>query len=137
MKSLKAALWVAAIGCLSSVPFIILPWSVVERIALWFGIGAIPNDLLIIYLLRVSCGVYGMIGVYFIILAKNPLGYGPMLDLGAYGLIIFGLLSLFVGWRLEMPLKIFSGDALSGLILGIIIIALSSKAKRTLNPNVS
>ena len=45
MKSLKAALWVAAIGCLTAVPFIALPWSVVDKIALLFGIELIPNDL--------------------------------------------------------------------------------------------
>ncbi len=132
MKSLKVALWVAAIGCLIAVPFIVLPWSVVDKIALLFGIEQIPNDPLVMYILRVSCGVYGLIGVYFIILARNPLGCGPMLDLGAYGLTIFGLLSLITGLSLEISPKVFTGDSLSGLILGIIIIVLSSKAKRTL-----
>ena len=132
MKSLKLALWVAAIGCLTAVPFIVLPWSVVDKIALLFGIERIPNDLLVMYILRVSCGVYGLIGIYFIILARNPLGCGPMLDLGAYGLTIFGLLSLITGLSLEISPIIFAGDSLSGLILGIVIIVLSSKAKKTL-----
>jgi hypothetical protein len=74
MKSLKVALWVAAKGCLAAVPFIVLPWSVVDKIALLFGIEPIPNDPLIMYILRVSCAVYGMIGVYFIIIARDPLG---------------------------------------------------------------
>ncbi len=132
MKSLKVALWVTALGCLTAVPFIVLPWSVVDKIALLFGIELIPNDPLVIYILRVSCGVYGLIGVFFIILARNPLGCSPMLDLGAYGLTIFGLLSLITGLSLEISPKVFTGDSLSGLILGIVIIVLSSKAKRTL-----
>ena len=130
MKSLKVALWVTAIGCLTAVPFIVLPWAVVENFILRFGIEPIPNDPLVMYLLRVSCGVYGLIGVYFIMLARNPLNYGPMLNLGAYGLIIFGLLSLLVGVSLEISPKVYAGDFLSGLILGIVIIILSSKAKR-------
>lgn len=132
MKSLKVVLWVAAIGCLTAVPFIVLPWSVVDKIVLLFGIEPIPNDPLVMYILRVSCGVYGLIGVYFIILARNPLGCGPMLDLGAYGLTIFGLSSLIIGLSLEISPRVFTGDSLSGLILGIVIIVLSSKAKRTL-----
>lgn len=132
MKSLKVALWVAAIGCLTAVPFIVLPWHVLNKIVLWFGFEPIPNDQLVMYILRVSCGIYGLIGVYFIILARNPLGCGPMLDLGAYGLAIFGLLSLVIGLSLEISPRVFAGDALSGLILGIVIIVLSSKAKRTL-----
>jgi hypothetical protein len=132
MKSLKVALWVAAIGCLTAVPFIALPWHILDRIILFFGLEPIPNDQLIMYIFRVSCGIYGLIGVYFIILARNPLGCGPMLDLGAYGLAIFGLLSLVIGLSLKISPIVFAGDAVSGLILGIVIIVLSFKAKRAL-----
>jgi hypothetical protein len=55
-----------------------------------------------------------------------------MLDFGGYGLTIFGLLSLITGLSLEVSPRVFAGDSLSGLILGIVIIVLSSKAKRTL-----
>ena len=115
MKSLKVAIWVSAIGCLTAVPFIVLPWSAIDMIAILFGIDLFPNDPLVMYILRVSCGVYGLIGVYFIILAKNPLGCGPMLDLGAYGLTIFGLLSLITGLSLKILPRVFIGDSLSGL----------------------
>lgn len=130
MKSLKVTLWITAIGCLVAVPFIVLPWSVLEKIVLWFGIGSISNDPFVMYLLRVSCGVYGLIGVYFIILAKNPLNYGPMLNIGAYGLVLFGLLSLIMGVGLGISPKAYTGDFLSGLVLGVSIIVFSSKAKR-------
>jgi hypothetical protein len=133
MKSLKIALWVVAIGCLISVPFIVLPWSLIERIILWFGVDPMPNAPLAVYLFRVVCGVFGLIGIYFVILARNPLRYGPMLDLAAFGLILFGLLSLFVGVSLQMSPKVYIGDALSGLILGIAITLLSFKAKKTLS----
>jgi hypothetical protein len=132
MKSLKVALWVAAFGCLTAVPFIFLPWGAVESIISWFGIEPMPNVPIVIYIFRVVCGVIGLIGVYFIILARNPLNYGPMLDLGAYGLILFGLLALILGLKIGMPPIAYIGDALSGLILGIIIAIFSSKAKREL-----
>ena len=86
--------------------------------------------ILMMYLFRVSFGIYGLIGIFFILLARNPLTYGPMLDLAAYGLVVFGLLSLIVGLSLGMPWKVFIGDALSGLILGGIVIALASRAKK-------
>jgi len=85
------------------------------------------------YLFRVSCGVYGLIGIFFIMLAKDPLNYGPMLYVGAYGLIIFGLLSLIVGGNLEITPKVYTGDFLTGSIFGVAIIVLSSKAKKALN----
>lgn len=133
MKSLKITLWIAAIGCLVSIPFIALPWSVLEKIILLFGVGSIPKDPLVMYLLRVSCGIYGLIGIYFVVLAKNPLNYGPMLNIGAYGLVLFGLLSLSVGLGLGLSPKVYTGDSLSGLILGTAIIVFSSKAKKEID----
>lgn len=132
MKGLKIALWVTAIGCLTAVPFIVLPWTAVESFILWFGIDPIPDAPVVMYLFRVICGIAGLIGVYFILLARSPLAYGPMLDLGAYGLIVFGLLSLIVGLSIGISPKVYIGDASSGLILGIIIAVLSAKAKKTL-----
>jgi hypothetical protein len=131
MKSLKVALWVTALGCLTAVPFIFLPWIVLENIISWFGIDPLPDAPVIVYFFRVVCGVFGLIGIFFIFLARNPRGYGPMLELGAYGLILFGLLALILGFAIGIPLIVYIGDALSGLILGIIILILSSKMKRS------
>ncbi len=133
MKSLKIALWIAAIGCLSYVQFIALPWFLIESIALGFGLDPVPNVPVAMYFFRVACGMFGLMGIYFIILARNPLSYGPMLDLGAYGLIVFGLLSFIVGFRIGIPPIVYIGEALFGVILGTIITILSSKAKRALN----
>ncbi len=133
MKTLKIALWVTAVGCLTAVPFIVLPWTVVGNIMLWFGIEPIPNTPIVMYIFRIACGIIGLIGVYFIILARDPLNYGPMLNLGAYGLVIFGLLSLIVGFNMEISPLVYVGDALSGLILGIIIVIFSSRVQKSLN----
>ena len=130
MKSLKVALWVAAFGCLTAVPFIVLPWSAIESIVFWFGMEPLPNIPVVIYFFKVVLGVFGLIGIYFIILARNPLGYGPMLNLGAYGLVLFGLLALILGFTIGIPPIVYIGDVLFGLILGIVILILSSKLKR-------
>ena len=92
MQSLKAALWITAIGFLMAVPFIFLPWSVLEAIASFYGIDPIPDVPVVVYSCKILFFVCGFIGIYFIILAMNPLGYGAMLYLGAYGLIVLGLL---------------------------------------------
>jgi len=132
MNSLKVVLWVVALGCLTAVPFIFLPWTAIESIISWFGIDPMPNVPVVIYSFKVVFGIFGLIGIFFIILARNPLGYGPMLDLGAYGLVLFGLLALILGVSNGIRPIVYAGDALSGLILGIIILILSSKLKRSL-----
>ena len=130
MKSLKVTLWITAIGCLTVVPFIFLPWSVLEAIVSFFGHDPIPDVPVVIYFVKVLFIVLGFIGIYFIILARNPLGYAPMLYLGAYGLIIFGLLALILGFTIDVSPIVYIGDALFSLVLGIIIVTLSSKCKK-------
>lgn len=124
-------LWLTAIGCLAAVPFLFLPWTTVESIGSNFGLEAFPNSPIAIYYFKIAFGVFGLIGIFFIILARNPFGYGPMLHLGAYGLILFGLSALILGNTLEIPSIVYLGDGLSGLILGTAILFFASKAKQT------
>ena len=130
MKSLKIALWICALGCLTAIPFIVLPWGIIEDIMMWFGLKPVPDIPAVMYFIRIACGVFGLIGIFFIILARNPLDYGPMLNLGAYGLIVFGLLGLILGLSLKISPTVFWGDAIFGIVLGIVIAILSSKAQR-------
>lgn len=125
MNSLKITLWISAVGCLIAAPFTFLPWGIIENIFLWFGVEPIPNNLITTYLFRMACGVFALIGIFFIILAKNPFKYGVMLHLGAYGLIFLGTLCLILGLSLNMPLKLYIGDTLFGLVLGFLIVILS------------
>jgi uncharacterized membrane protein YuzA (DUF378 family) len=122
-------LWLVAISCLAAVPFLFLPWATVENIGSSFGLQTFPNTPTAIYFLKISFAVFGLIGVFFFILARNPFGYGPMLHLGAYGLILFGLSALVLGNSLDMPVIVYLGDGLAGLILGAAILFFASKTK--------
>ncbi len=133
MKTLKIALWIAALGCLTAVPFVFLPWTVLENIFLWVGNDPIPDVPVVIYIFRVVCGIIGLIGVFFLILARNPLDYGPMLNLAAIGLIVFGVISFLLGFNIGVQPIVYVGDALSGVILGMIIWIFSSKEKQALS----
>lgn len=128
MKFLQAALCVTAFGCLTAFPFIFLPLNAVNEIITRFGAQPFPNLPSVVYLFRIACAIICLIGVFFVILALNPMRYGPMLRLGAYGLIIFGVLSLVFGSTLELPKVVFIGDGAAGLILGTLIATLAKKA---------
>lgn len=125
INSLKITLWISAIGCLLAVPFTVLPWNIIESAFLWLDVKPIHDSPITIYLFRIICGVFGLIGIFFAILARNPLQYGYMLNLGAYGLIFFGLLSLILGLNLDVPLKLYIWDALFGLVIGLFVVILS------------
>lgn len=132
MKCLKIALWIAAIGCLTAVPFIFLPWAVVETIGSWFGVEPLPDTPVAIYFFKIAFGIFGLIGVFFIILARNPLTYGPMLHLAIFGTILFGFLALIVGFAIGLPPIVYIGDGLSGVVLGFAMLIFSSKSKQAL-----
>ena len=130
MKGLKATLWITAIGCFATVPFVFLPWSILESITSFTGHDPIPDIPVVTYYVKALFITLGFIGIYFIILARNPLKYGPMLYLGGYGLVLFGLLALFLGFTTEISPVVYRGDAVASLTLGIIILAQSSKCKK-------
>ncbi len=132
MKHLKIALGVTAIGCLTAVPFIFLPWEVLQDFISRFGIDPLPRMPVFIYFFKVVCGVCGLIGLFFILLTRNPMGYGRMLELGGYGLLIFGLLALITGASLGIPLIVYFGDGIFGVVLGTLISILSSKLRRSI-----
>jgi hypothetical protein len=132
MNALKIALWIIGIGCLTAVPFLFLPWAVVESMVSWSGVELLPDTPIVIYFYKVIFGVFGLIGVFFIILARNPLKYQSMLNLGAFGLILFGLLALILGLVIGIPPIVYLSDSLTGLVFGVAILIFSAKSKQAL-----
>jgi hypothetical protein len=132
MNALKIALWIIGIGCLTAVLFLFLPWAVVESMVSWSGVELLPDTPILIYFYKVIFGVFGLIGVFFIILARNPFKYGSMLNLGAFGLILFGLLALILGFMIGIPPIVYLGDSLTGLVFGVAILIFSAKCKQAL-----
>lgn len=130
MRMLKISLWITAIGCLIAVPFIFVPWSVIADMGSCFGVEPLPDAPFVVYLFRVICGIFGLIGVFFVLLALDPLKYGPMLNLGAYGLILFGLLAMITGTSIGLTPVVYLGDGVSGLILGSAILLFAAKARQ-------
>ncbi len=131
MKGLKIALWIAAISCLTAIPFVFLPWSAVVGFSSWFGVETLPDTPIAIYFFKITFAVFGLIGIFFAILARNPFNYGPMLNLGGLGLILFGVLALSTGFFSAVPPIVYLGDGLSGLILGIAVLFFISRTEQT------
>jgi len=122
MKGLVIVLWITSILCLLGFLGLIIPWA-------WFTAMLSFTDLDISdyqgvekYATRISCALIGMIGIFFLILAKNPSYYGTMISFGGYGLValaiaclVFGIFYSFTWWN-------WIGDVLCSGILGILIL---------------
>jgi len=131
MRALKICLWIAGVGCLLSVFGVFLPMSVFESIAKFFGIELLPDSPLLVYAVRLMSATYAVVGVFFIILALQPMKYGIMVPFSGVGAVFVGVVCAIAGLLTAMPLWWFLGDSLSCLVLGVLILVFWQQAKQT------
>jgi hypothetical protein len=131
MRALKICLWIAGIGCLLSLLGMLLPVSSWQSIARFFGVESFPDSPLFMYVLRVGSGTYAAVGIFFVILALDPLKYGVMVPFTGLGAVFVGVVCAIAGLLTKMPFWWFMGDSLSCLILGVLILVFWQQAKKT------
>ena len=130
MRGLKICLWVTGILCLLSVVGLFLPISAFESIAGFFGIETLPDSPLVMYGIRTMSATFAGIGVFFIILALNPVKYGVIVPFSGLTSVFIGVVCFITGLAVGMPAIWFLGDTLSCLVLGVLILAFWQRAKR-------
>ena len=131
MRALKICLWIAGFACLLSVFGMFLPVSAIESITKFFGIELLPDSPQFMYAVRLMSGTYAAVGVFFIILALDPMKYGVMVPFSGLGAVFVGVVCAIAGLLAEMPLWWFMGDSLSCLVLGVLILVFWQQAKQT------
>ena len=123
MRTLKIFLWIAGIGCLLSGLGTFLPISMLESFAKVFGVQPFPDSLLFVYVLRIVAAMAVATGVYLIILALDPMKYGPLIPFTGLASVFLGLVCGITGLSVGMSPLWFLGDSLSCLIVGVLILA--------------
>ena len=129
MNALKICLWITGVLCLLSVAGLFLPLSACESIAGFFGIETLPDSPLIMYAIRTISATFVGVGVFFIILALNPVKYGVMVPFSGLAAIFIGVVCAITGPVVGMPLWWFLGDCLSCGGLGALIVLSWRQAK--------
>lgn len=130
MKGLKVVLWICAIGCLLGFVFAALPWRVTVAWFQWTGAEPPTPDAITVYAFRLFMAVSGIIGIFFIILARDPLKYGAMVQFAAYGLLSYGVFCLVGGIKYPIPLGTYIGDVIFGVVAGLLLLIFRRKASR-------
>ncbi len=131
MRLLKICLWITGIGCLLSLFGMFLPFSAWQSICKLFGIESFPDLPHVMYAPRVGSGTYVAVGIFFIILALDPLKYGVIVPFSGVAAVFVGVVCAIAGLLTKMALCWFIGDSLSCLILGVFILVFWQQAKKT------
>ena len=130
MRALKVCLWIAGILCLLSVVGVFLPLAVWESIAKFFGVELhLPDSPLIEYAVRLMSATYAGVGVFFIILALNPMKYGVMVLFSGVAAVILGAVCMITGSIVGMPVLWFLGDSIPCIVLGFLIVVFWQRVK--------
>jgi len=127
MKGLKIALWIPAIVYLLNFLGGILPWTMLSNIGSYIGVDISGCHGVVKYIVRLALVGFGFVGVFYLLLALNPLQYGKMLTLAGYGLILFGPVALAWGLYYDFQLWIWVVDVLFSFIFGGLILFFQSK----------
>jgi len=131
MHGLKICLWITAVLCLLSVAGLFLSFSACEAVGKFFGVEELPDAPLIMYAFRTVAATFISIGVFFIILALNPMKYGIMVPFSGLAAVFVGVVCAISGPIIEMPAVWYLSDTLSCLVLGVLILAFWQQAKKT------
>ncbi|MFC1677468.1 DUF4345 family protein [Planctomycetota bacterium] len=130
MRGLKVCLWVAGLACLLSVFGVVFPMSCWEKIAGYFGAEPLPDSPLFEYMVRLMSATYVGVGVFFVILARDPARYGVMVPFAGYAAVLLGLTCAATGLVIGMPVLWFLGDSVGSLVLGMLILTFWQKARK-------
>ncbi len=128
MRALKVCLWVLGLLCLSGLLGLLLPISTMQALAETFGEQPFPDSPLFNYTVRAMSATYVLVGIFFIILARDPLRYGPLVPFSGAAGIILGIVCAVTGALLGMPIMWFAGDALFCIVFGAAILILWKRA---------
>lgn len=130
MRLLKGLLWFCGLMLLITFPMALVSWSVVEKFYEWFGLAPLAPDALNVYFYRVTCASCGMVGIYFIIIALDPVRYLPLIRLTGWGMIFLGLVALVTGITVNMKPPWYIADGGICTLLGLLITVLCPKGKK-------
>ena len=127
---MKIILYIYAIIYFFGFIFAFLPWPTLTESFTSAGVAPPADDMLSMFWIRMSGVAFGLAAIFFVILARDPLGYRGMLPFAAYGQICVGFSYFSLGAWYEFPLTVWT-SSIEGLLLittGVLLLIFVKKA---------
>lgn len=107
----------------------LMPSNWIVEIAEELGFEPFPDSPLTFYLARHLSLLYGLVGVFLIILSFDLPRYRPLVWYIAIGTMSFGVLQLLVDWMSELPWWWTIGESTSTFAGGVLIYWVYAKCR--------
>lgn len=127
-RLLRVLLLFSAFAWGVSVFGVVLPWSRTVEALGGFGANPIAYDPMLDYWLRMATGVFTLVGVFYFVVALQPVRFANMIPMLGLLMIAEGLILLMHGIRLGLPPYPFYCDTAFCLLVGTGILLLRNSA---------
>jgi hypothetical protein len=121
-KRLRVVLRIAGLGCMTGVFGVALPFGWLNEWLGMMGLGEIPAGPLPAYAVRGVAATFVFVGVYFLLLAGDPVRYAPFLTLSIAALLAIGTVCLITGATTGMRPAWYLTDVAFCWVLGLLML---------------
>lgn len=129
LRLLKFFLIFSAIGWIVCIVGVFASWPQVNAIAQGMGAKPIAYDPMLDYWLRMICGAFTQVGIWYLALALWPQKFAAAIPFFGWLMIVEGVILLTSGLRLGIGPFPFYGDVSASFVCGIGIVCLAKHAK--------
>ncbi|HEX9047746.1 MAG TPA: hypothetical protein VF988_12035 [Verrucomicrobiae bacterium] len=129
MRLLRLFLILSALGWLVCIVGVFASWPLTNSIAQGMGAKPIAYDPMLDYWLRMICGAFTLVGIWYLALALWPQKFAPAIPWFGWLMIAEGILLLISGLRLGLGPFPFYGDVSACFVGGAGIVYFAKAAK--------
>ena len=129
LRLLRVFLAWAAVAWGISIVAVVVGWPTAVRRLRELGAGPLPDDPLLDYWLRMTAGMFTLVGLWFMVLAIWPRRFAAAIPWWGTFLIVVGLVLAVHARRLGLPFQPAWVDAANCLLAGGLIVAFSGAAR--------
>jgi hypothetical protein len=130
LRLLRLFLAFAAFGWSVCIVCVFASWPQVNSIAQGMGAKPIAYDPMLDYWLRMICGAFTLVGIWYLAMALWPQKFAVAIPFFGWLMIAEGVILLISGLRLGIGPFPFYGDVSACFVTGIGILFLSRHAKQ-------
>ena len=97
----------------------------------WLGLGKFPEGIIVDYLARSLSAFYALMGVLYIVLARDIRAYATIITFMAWASICFGVATIIIDLQLGFPAWWTWGEGPFIIVYGAVVLWLQRKVKKT------